>query len=45
MLRTIRESDKEDQNTFNDKWQLTPGIPYGRLFTQMYYGSVNIDPT
>lgn len=45
MLRTIRESDKEDQDTFNDKWQLTPGIPYGRLFTQMYYGSVNIDPT
>ena len=45
MLRTIRESDKEDQNTFNDKWKLTPGIPYGRLFTQMYYGSVNIDPT
>lgn len=45
MLRNIRESDKEDKDTFGDKWQLIPGVSYGRLFTQMYYGSVNIDPT
>lgn len=45
MLRNIRESDKEDKDTFGDKWQLISGVSYGRLFTQMYYGSVNIDPT
>lgn len=45
MLRNIRKSDKEDEDTFGDKWQLIPGVSYGRLFTQMYYGSVNIDPT
>lgn len=45
MLRNIRESDKEDKDTFGDKWQLSPGVSYNKLFTQMYYGSVNIDPT
>ena len=45
MLRNIRESDKEDKDTFGDKWQLSSGVSYNKLFTQMYYGSVNIDPT
>ena len=48
MLRAIRKYDKHDPQSieeFERNWRLSYGIPYGKLFNFMYYGSVNIDPT
>lgn len=48
MLRAIRKYDKNDPSSieeFERNWRLSSGIPYGKLFNFMYYGSVNIDPT
>lgn len=48
MLRAIRKYDKNDPQSieeFERNWRLSSGIPYGKLFNFMYYGSVNIDPT
>lgn len=47
MLRAIRKYDKNDPSSieeFERNWRLSSGIPYGKLFNFMYYGSVNIDP-
>ena len=48
MLRAIRKYGKNDPSSieeFERNWRLSSGIPYGKLFNFMYYGSVNIDPT